>query len=87
MGPSWITSILSNSFTSRAYGRFATGIITEIAYGHRIVSIDDPYLHMAEQVSQIILDGGNLGTTLVDIFPICGFAVESTFKVHLTLSD
>ncbi|KAJ3492020.1 hypothetical protein NLI96_g264 [Meripilus lineatus] len=50
--------------------RFATGIITEIAYGHRIISTDDPYLHMAERVSQIILDGGNLGTTLVDIFPI-----------------
>ncbi|KAJ3492026.1 hypothetical protein NLI96_g262 [Meripilus lineatus] len=50
--------------------RFATGIIMDITYGHRIISNDDPYLQMADRVSRIAFESGNFGTNLVDIFPI-----------------
>ncbi|KAJ3492023.1 hypothetical protein NLI96_g261 [Meripilus lineatus] len=49
--------------------RFATAIVMDIAYGHRIVDNGDPYLRMADRTAKIALELGNLGTHAVDIFP------------------
>lgn len=53
-----------------------------VAYGHRIVSNDDPYLKIAEDVNHLATHSGPIGGTPVDMFPFrmshsissCGFA-------------
>ncbi|KAF8063986.1 cytochrome P450 [Lyophyllum atratum] len=49
--------------------RFATAIVVEIAYGHQIVSDDDPYVKIAEDVCFATVNSGPPGGTPVDIFP------------------
>ena len=43
----------------------------EIAYGHRIIADNDPYLQMVNHGTQVVADSGNLGVNILDIFPIC----------------
>ncbi|GLB38520.1 putative cytochrome p450 [Lyophyllum shimeji] len=49
--------------------RFSTAVIVEIAYGHQIVSDDDPYVKIAEDVCEATANSGPPGGTPVDIFP------------------
>lgn len=49
--------------------RFSTAVIVEIAYGHRIVSDDDPYVKIAEDVCVATANSGPPGGTPVDMFP------------------
>ncbi|KAF8073626.1 cytochrome P450 [Lyophyllum atratum] len=49
--------------------RFATAIIIEIAYGHQIVSDDDPYIKLGDDISLASANSGPPGGTPVDIFP------------------
>ncbi|CAL1709588.1 unnamed protein product [Somion occarium] len=50
--------------------RYATAIIIEMAYGHRVVSDDDVYVEIAEGINKTITDAGTPGMTPVDVFPI-----------------
>ncbi|GJE94425.1 cytochrome P450 [Phanerochaete sordida] len=48
-------------------GRFATAVVMEIAYGHKIVSDDDPYIAIAGEINDIL---GAIGdVSIVDFFP------------------
>ncbi|EKM54608.1 uncharacterized protein PHACADRAFT_197041 [Phanerochaete carnosa HHB-10118-sp] len=48
-------------------GRFSTAVIMEIAYGHRVVSDDDPYIGIAGEINDILTEAGDF--PLVDFFP------------------
>ncbi|EKM48707.1 uncharacterized protein PHACADRAFT_108423 [Phanerochaete carnosa HHB-10118-sp] len=48
--------------------RFATAVIMEIAYGHKITSDDDPYVCMMEKTTSISTEAGN-SLTILDFFP------------------
>ncbi|TFY66988.1 hypothetical protein EVJ58_g1910 [Rhodofomes roseus] len=41
----------------------------EIAYGHRVESVDDEYIHIAECAGKETVESGNAGSMLVDFFP------------------
>jgi len=50
--------------------RYSTAIIIEIAYGHQIISDDDPYVKIAEDICIATANSGPPGGTPVDMFPI-----------------
>ncbi|KAI0632668.1 cytochrome P450 [Trametes polyzona] len=50
--------------------RWAAGIIMEIAYGHRVTSIDDSFIALAEKTTVETVRAGSPGSMLVDFFPI-----------------
>ncbi|KAI0776600.1 cytochrome P450 [Trametes elegans] len=50
--------------------RWAAGSIMEIAYGHRVTSIDDRYIMLAERATTETVRQGSPGSMLVDFFPI-----------------
>ncbi|CDO69014.1 hypothetical protein BN946_scf184834.g21 [Trametes cinnabarina] len=49
--------------------RYGAAVIMKIAYGHEIVSDDDEYIKMTENVSLAHVDAGDPGTAPVDFFP------------------
>ncbi|KAF9464219.1 cytochrome P450 [Collybia nuda] len=49
--------------------RFATAIVIRLVSGHQIVSDDDPYIQMAENVGYTASNSGPPGATAVDFFP------------------
>ncbi len=42
----------------------------EVSYGHTVTSGDDDFVRMADEVGAEILEIGEVGSTLVDLFPI-----------------
>ncbi|KAJ7648206.1 cytochrome P450 [Mycena polygramma] len=54
----------------KCMGRFATGVITQIVAGHRIVSDDDPYLRMSTMVLEAMSKTGTPGGSPLDYFPL-----------------
>ncbi|KAJ3486701.1 hypothetical protein NLI96_g4059 [Meripilus lineatus] len=50
--------------------RFSSGIILEIAYGHRVESEDDSYLKLTENLNAVVAGLGTTGVSIVDILPI-----------------
>ncbi|KAJ3491620.1 hypothetical protein NLI96_g552 [Meripilus lineatus] len=50
--------------------RFASAVILEIAYGHRIQTDDDPYLQSTEHINQSLAGAGEPGMTAIDHIPI-----------------
>ncbi|KAJ3574043.1 hypothetical protein NP233_g2018 [Leucocoprinus birnbaumii] len=50
--------------------RFSTSIIMSIAYGHEILSDDDPYVQIAADSGYSLSHCGPAGSTPVDLFPI-----------------
>jgi hypothetical protein len=70
--------------------RFSGGIISDISYGHRIESFDDPFFSIAEGLGRMVHDGGS--PSLLDIHPICkldipisAFIFTSYFSRILTI--
>lgn len=53
------------------FDSFATSIVLHIAYGHEILSEDDPYVQITADSSYAITHCGPPGGTPVDLFPIC----------------
>ena len=51
--------------------RFATAIIIKIAYGHDIVSDDDHYLKITDEIGSALNNSGPVGNTPVDWIPVC----------------
>ncbi|GLB43241.1 putative cytochrome p450 [Lyophyllum shimeji] len=49
--------------------RFTTAIIIDITYGRQVVSIDDPYVKIAEACAGVAAEAGAIGGTPVDLFP------------------
>ncbi|OSD03875.1 cytochrome P450 [Trametes coccinea BRFM310] len=50
--------------------RWAAATIMEIAYGHRVTSIEDKYIELAERATVETVKAGSPGSMLVDFFPI-----------------
>ncbi|KAI0796112.1 cytochrome P450 [Abortiporus biennis] len=50
--------------------RFANAIITEVTYGHKIMSGDDPYVARVDELFDILNGMGDPGGTIIDVFPI-----------------
>lgn len=51
-------------------GRWATGMIMEITYGHRIDSLEDPYVKLVHEAASATVAAGSPGSMLVDFFPV-----------------
>jgi hypothetical protein len=49
--------------------RFATGVLTQISAGHRIISDDDQYLHMSQMIYESLGKTGAPGGSPLDFFP------------------
>ncbi|KAJ6463126.1 cytochrome P450 [Mycena vitilis] len=68
-------SFVQNAFKSSpdkyeaCMSRFAVGIITQIVAGHRIVSDDDPYLHISHNIREVTTQSGTPGSSPIDFFP------------------
>lgn len=43
------------------------------AYGHKVTSNDDPYIHLVEKASRMTAASGSPGATPVDFVPACRF--------------
>lgn len=67
--PFFFTWLIQFKFQVFTYDRFSTAIIIRIAFGHQILSDDDPYLKMAETISYALSNSGPPGSTPVDFFP------------------
>ncbi|KAM5537299.1 hypothetical protein V8D89_009029 [Ganoderma adspersum] len=50
--------------------RWSTGMIMEITYGHRIDSLEDPYVKLAYEATSATVLAGSPGSMLVDFFPV-----------------
>ena len=50
--------------------RFTTAVIIKIAYGHDIVSDDDYFLQVADEIGYVINNSGAPGNTPIDWIPI-----------------
>ncbi|KAI0655744.1 cytochrome P450 [Cubamyces menziesii] len=50
--------------------RWAAAAIMEIAYGHRVNSIEDKFIELAERTTVETVKAGSPGSMLVDFFPI-----------------
>ena len=50
--------------------RYTTAVVLRIAYGIEVTGKDDPYVRIAEGVSDGLSNGGAPGSTMVDVFPI-----------------
>ncbi|OBZ74906.1 O-methylsterigmatocystin oxidoreductase [Grifola frondosa] len=49
--------------------RFAAALVLEIAYGHRVTSLKDEYIRLAERATTATAEAGSPGSMLVDFFP------------------
>ncbi|KAF4604252.1 hypothetical protein EYR38_004674 [Pleurotus pulmonarius] len=50
--------------------RYATSVVMRIAYGHQIMSEDDEFMTIVNDVAYALNNGGPPGATIVDYFPI-----------------
>jgi len=50
--------------------RFAAALLVDMAYGHNIKSLDDPYVHLADKAMGEIVEGGYPGLMFVDFVPM-----------------
>ncbi|OBZ74506.1 O-methylsterigmatocystin oxidoreductase [Grifola frondosa] len=50
--------------------RWSAGMILEITYGHRVMSLNDKYIKIAERATVETVRAGSPGSMLVDFFPI-----------------
>ncbi|KNZ76528.1 O-methylsterigmatocystin oxidoreductase [Termitomyces sp. J132] len=53
--------------------RFSTSIISQVSYGHQIVSEDDQYFKISQECCQKANELGPLGITPIDILPLLRF--------------
>ena len=51
--------------------RWSAALVFDMAYGHRIASLDDPLVELNERVTEETVLAGSPGSMLVDFFPIC----------------
>ena len=56
-------------------------MILEITYGYIVESVDDSFVHLADEAAVESLRYGSPGGTLCDILPIC----EYTFTLFLSI--
>lgn len=59
---------------------FSTSIIMRIAYGHEVVSDDDPYVEIARESGYAFTHCGPAGSTPVDLFPIREFVFPDFYQ-------
>ena len=51
-------------------------------YGYQVASDNDPYTNLVEKVNIMTVEPGAPGSTLVDLFPVCGYTY--TLQHHFT---
>lgn len=51
--------------------RAVAASVVMAAYGHKVTSNDDPYIHLVEKASRMTAASGSPGATPVDFFPAC----------------
>lgn len=51
--------------------RFASAVILEITYGHKVESDDDAYLKLSDELGSISADLRGAGPVIIDFIPIC----------------
>ena len=56
-------------------------MILEVTYGYTIESVDDPFIHLADEAAVESMRYGAPGATLCDVLPLC-----KDFTSHLTLA-
>ncbi|KAJ7585231.1 cytochrome P450 [Mycena floridula] len=61
------------------FNRFSTAVISRIAFGHEIVSDDDPFMEIAEYIVHSLNSSGPAGNTPPDFFPILQYIPGSWF--------
>lgn len=54
--------------------RYMAALIMESVYGHRIVSLDDPYIDLIDRAMEAQTSTQLTGSILVDFFPFCAFS-------------
>ena len=47
------------------------GTLVEVVYGHKVTSSDDVHVKLADRSVELSGEVGNLGATIIDIFPFC----------------
>ncbi|KAJ7146608.1 hypothetical protein C8R44DRAFT_898709, partial [Mycena epipterygia] len=60
--------------------RFATGIVSQIVAGHRVISDNDPYLHISKMVVEAMSQTGPPGGSPIDFFPVFGPLTSGTVQ-------
>ncbi|EJD06678.1 cytochrome P450 [Fomitiporia mediterranea MF3/22] len=51
-----------------------SGIVVSVTYGHEVVAESDPLVELAEDAMHALTSSGNIGTTILDIFPFMRYA-------------
>ena len=72
----YVVNLICNFSLCLHLDRFASAIILEIGYGHKVESDDDPYLELADQFNDAVAGLGGIGFSVVDFFPICSSYIE-----------
>ena len=57
--------------------RYASAVILEIAYGHKVESEDDGFLKLSEQIKDVMAGVGSTGVSTIDLLPVCALRYES----------
>ena len=57
--------------------RFTSSIVFCVAYGHRIDSLEDQYVKLANDAATATVRAGSPGSMLVDFFPVCEWSAAS----------
>lgn len=59
--------------------RFNGAVMLDIAYGHRVTSVDDEFMIFADKTIATITALGSFAATLVDFFPISAYLLPSLY--------
>ena len=66
----WVLHLLSRSGKPLTrVTRYLAALIVESVYGHRITSLDDPYVTLMEHAAEATSATGTMGGTPADMFP------------------
>ena len=84
-GTDTLTSISDFSLALKLCVRNTSASITMATYGYQVASDNDPYTNLVEKVNIMTVEPGAPGSTLVDLFPVCGYTC--TLQHHFTHSE
>ena len=71
---------LSSRLLSDVFVSFTAGVLLQLTYGHRVISMaDDKYVQLSETALKGTIDSGSPGLMPVDLFPVCQPCLEFEF--------
>src|SRR5438046_1637241 len=77
--------ICSMTFSERLI-RYTASVLLQLAYGHRVTTMDDKYVQLSEIALQRTNDAGTPGLMPVDLFPACQSHFSFFCSVYLICS-